>query len=368
GQNDRGREQLDRARELVRGRPASPSAARVLVEVSRYAMLSDETEEAVRTGREALEMADVLGLGELVPAALINIGSARGNAGDEGGIADLERAIEIAHATNNPDLARAYNNLAAMQANAERAYELQLQGKEAADRLGNAPVGRYVEAQLLLSAFELGHWDEFRPAADEFIAACEAGSPHYAESYVRERRADILLARDDPGSAAADAARALELAREAKDPQALQPALAVQVRVDLALRRLAEARRTARELLSSLEGAKTGFGVTTLALHAETLGVAEQLPAVLSGLPDRPWIRAAAAVLVGEFERAADIAAEHAWRVDEAELRLRAAEALLEAGRRPEADVQLQKALGFYRSVGATRYIREGERLLAATA
>src|SRR5919106_1414417 len=106
GQNDRGRRELDRAQDLVRGRPPSRSAARVLVEVSRYAMLSDQTEEAIRTGREALEMAEALGLDDLVPGALINIGSARGNAGDEGGVADLERAIEIADATNNPDLAR----------------------------------------------------------------------------------------------------------------------------------------------------------------------------------------------------------------------------------------------------------------------
>src|ERR687891_494607 len=68
GQNDRGRRELDRAQELVRGRPPSRSAARVLVEVSRYAMLSDETDEAIRTGREALEMAEALGLDELVPS------------------------------------------------------------------------------------------------------------------------------------------------------------------------------------------------------------------------------------------------------------------------------------------------------------
>ena len=49
-------------------------------------------------------------------------------------------------------------------------------------------------------------------------------------------------------------------------------------------------------------------------------------------------------------------------------MRLRAAELLVADGRRAEADVQLQKALAFYRSVGATRYIREGEALLAATA
>ena len=49
-------------------------------------------------------------------------------------------------------------------------------------------------------------------------------------------------------------------------------------------------------------------------------------------------------------------------------MRLRAAESLVAQGRRAEADVQLQKALAFYRSVGATRFIREGEALLAATA
>jgi hypothetical protein len=47
---------------------------------------------------------------------------------------------------------------------------------------------------------------------------------------------------------------------------------------------------------------------------------------------------------------------------------LRAAGKLVAAGRRVEADEQLGRALAFFRSVGATRYIREGEALLAATA
>jgi hypothetical protein len=37
------------------------------------------------------------------------------------------------------------------------------------------------------------------------------------------------------------------------------------------------------------------------------------------------------------------------------------------AGRRSEADEQLAAALTFYRSVGATRYVRQGEALLAVT-
>jgi len=52
----------------------------------------------------------------------------------------------------------------------------------------------------------------------------------------------------------------------------------------------------------------------------------------------------------------------------EALARLRAAERLVRDGRRAEADEQLQRALAFYRSVGATRYVREGEALLAASA
>jgi hypothetical protein len=53
---------------------------------------------------------------------------------------------------------------------------------------------------------------------------------------------------------------------------------------------------------------------------------------------------------------------------EEARVRLWLAEALVRQNRRAEADTQLQRALAFYRSVGATRYIREGEALLAASA
>ncbi len=34
----------------------------------------------------------------------------------------------------------------------------------------------------------------------------------------------------------------------------------------------------------------------------------------------------------------------------------------------PRADEQLRRALAFWRAVGATRYVREGEELLAKTA
>jgi hypothetical protein len=80
-----------------------------------------------------------------------------------------------------------------------------------------------------------------------------------------------------------------------------------------------------------------------------------------------PWRRAADAVFDGDFETAANVFAVMGY-TNEAYARLKAAEKSLRAGRRGEADVQLEQALAFYRSVGATRYVREGESLLAASA
>jgi hypothetical protein len=53
---------------------------------------------------------------------------------------------------------------------------------------------------------------------------------------------------------------------------------------------------------------------------------------------------------------------------DEAFARLRAAERLVGSRRRAEGDGELQRALGFFRSVDPTAYVREGEVLLARTA
>jgi Asp-tRNA(Asn)/Glu-tRNA(Gln) amidotransferase C subunit len=54
-------------------------------------------------------------------------------------------------------------------------------------------------------------------------------------------------------------------------------------------------------------------------------------------------------------------------RADEAQARLRAAQDLVAKGNRVAADEQLTRALGLFRSVGASRYVREGEALLAAS-
>ena len=371
GQNELAREHLDRSLELVRARGASPAAARVLAEAARYSMLSGDCDEAEGMGREALAMAEQLKLDDAIPQILTTVGTALANRGDAAGIAALERAVETALAANHPDAARAYNNLASTvsrQGDNRRARELLLEGKAVAERLGNATVGRFIASELFWIDHADGRWDEALAAADEFIAGCEAGSPHYNHAAAHGIRASIVLGRDEPEEALAAAARSLELAREVKDPQAILPALGTMLRVEFELGRTVEARRTAEELLSLLERTATDEGLIGIALFADELGLRERLRPLIARVPVTPWTQAIAAVAEGRLEEAVQRLAEVGDVPNEAAIRLRAAAELATAGRRAEADEHLHKALAFYRSVGATRYVRKGEKLLAKSA
>ena len=69
-----------------------------------------------------------------------------------------------------------------------------------------------------------------------------------------------------------------------------------------------------------------------------------------------------------DFDRAIGLYDEIGSLTDVALVQLRAAQKLVAAGQRSEAEVHLRSAMSFYRSRRATRFIREAETLLAATA
>jgi predicted negative regulator of RcsB-dependent stress response len=98
------------------------------------------------------------------------------------------------------------------------------------------------------------------------------------------------------------------------------------------------------------------------------LGRATDLESILEPRPPTRWREAGQHIARGDLVAAADVSAEIGSLHIAAYARLRAAEQLVAEGRTAEADVQLQQALAFYRPVAATRFIREGEALLAKTA
>jgi hypothetical protein len=374
GQSENVDQHLERASMLIQGRPPSATHARVLSAVARFRMLADDHTEAIRVGREALLLAEMLDLAELRADSLVTLGTARCEGGDvAGGMVDVERGLELALEGNALTAAlRAYNNLAVFAGkNGEyaRRRELLLEAERLAQRLGNPELTRSARAEVIDSTFVAGQWNEALKQADEFVAACEAGLPHRKEAGMRLVRALIRLARDDEAGALDDAAKMLQLARDNKDPQTFLSTLSFGAWLNAELGRLEVARKLAAEALSYGPTLTDEYDVTfELVWHMESLGLTtHDLQRFVDSI--RPTFRLRRAIellLAKRFEELADLLAQIESKEREPHARLRAAEQLIAQRRYVEAERQLGRALSFYRSVGATRYVREAEQLGAA--
>jgi class 3 adenylate cyclase/tetratricopeptide (TPR) repeat protein len=375
GEHDNAFEHLGRAREMVETREISRVKAFVTSSLSRFLMLASEDAEAIRLGREALGMAELLGLDELRASTLNNIGVSRVQSGDLGGLRDLDESIAVGERANAPtEVARAQINLASVlwdQGELARSSALMDECSALTARFGLAGFDRWIRGESVLPTYTLGRWGKALAGADEFLAEVEAGSPHYHASLCYLIRAHIRLGRDDIPQALGDVERAVELARLAKDPQNLDATLAAAAHLFHEIGMVQRASGLADEALAKLR-ARSGLGGGTGWLHklAWTLSALGRGWELIDVLPKRDsrWAQAAAAFAAGNLRDAADICGAMGAVADEAHDRLRLAEVLVEQSRRAEADTQLQRALAFYRSVGATRYIRQAEALLAASA
>jgi hypothetical protein len=219
----------------------------------------------------------------------------------------------------------------------------------------------------------MGEWDDSLARAEAILAEAEAGTRFYSTGAMYCFRGLIRLARGDEDGAASDAERAIEHARENKDPQALHPDMSMAA---LLFQSTGNERRAGEILSEAMAGLRelrrlgsAANDLPSLAWVALAHGQESDLIEVIERESFvSPWLRTTAAVLARDFRAAADTFAEMGCPAPEAFFRLRAAEQLVGEGRRAEADEQLRPALAFYRGVGATRYVREGEALLAASA
>ena len=370
---DRAFVHMERAIELVADAPASRAKASVYAQGARMLTLAEEPERALELGRRALEMAERLGLERLrVTILSSSVGLLRLGRGDRGGLADLELAVELAEELSSPEVVRARMNLATVLVDSgelSRAFEVYEAGRRSAARFGEVYRARWLRAEQALEFFWTGRWEEARTRIDDFIAEVEAGSSHYMATVCLALRARLRLASGDLEGADSDSQRALALARQIKDPQVLYPGLAAHARTSFELGRNGEARERAEELSRLLEERPFAptFWVVDLAVVHE--GLREDGPLLPAPAPvNLPWLAAAEAYTAAEFASAADVLGRIGTLPDEAFTRLRAGEALAAAGRHSEADLELLRALDFYRSVGASRYVRRAEGLLAASA
>jgi tetratricopeptide (TPR) repeat protein len=362
-----------RAQELV-GTERSLAAAKVLAFIARTRTIGGDASEGLRVATEARGMAEVLDVPELIAHSFATMGLAKVYLGDPSGAQDEERALEIAVAARSPVAGSIANNVAveaifALQL--RRANELFEEGLRIAERLGDASGARWLRGQVAVGELIQGRWDAALRLLEEFIRECEAGSPSYLEATARRERGRIREARGDLIGALTDYETALSLARAVNDPQELLPNLAAVAAALETRGRLDDARALGQEVIDFAR------------LHPEIAGIAlsfdflltrtafdheEELPKILTADPLPAWRSLALTILDRDFVRAAELWAGSGSPTWEARFRLRAAEELIESGRRVEGVVQLERAVQFYRSVGATFFIDRAEQLFAKSA
>ena len=371
GSRDESHGHMTRALELVAESEPSTAKARVLAMSARLRMLADENEEAIRIANEALTIADSLELDEIRAHALTTRGASLNKVDSTKGRTDVEDALRIAIDANSPIAAVVANNLAVLatwRGDLREAGGLYVEAGELAKRFGDENALRFTRGNVIYSNFFLGEWDTALASADEFIAECET-SPHYMEGGARNVRSFIRFARGDTVGALEDMRINLAQAREIMDPQRLLPSLENAARLLCLAGRREEALAHAREAIDFLrEHVALAGALGELVIVVDELGLRDEILEILDRAPPGPWVEVVRAGASGDFVRACELYASFGASTLLAEANLLAGEALIGSGRRGEGVSYLEDALAFYRSVGATYFVRRAEVLLPASA
>jgi DNA-binding SARP family transcriptional activator/class 3 adenylate cyclase len=377
GQGERAMAHHRQAAALLKGAGPSRAKAFALVSLAGALVQNGRSRDAIRVGRQALAIADALGLDDLRARAHNTIGCARSDSGDPGGaIADLERAVAIAVEASSPQSTDAYGNLATTVialGDLDRGLELRAKAHEAAERFGLAGDLRWARADQVEADYWRGRWEAARRGADELISDAKADAWQLIEPSCRVVRGKIALARGDLAGALRDAVVAAELAEQTREVHGRIPTLIFQATTLLAAGRVQDAGERASEVLASLVDQNLPLLVQMwsgeLAHVLRALGRAAELTDLAATVvTPTPWLQAATAVAAGHLEHAAELYTQIGSLPDAAYARLRAAEQLLAAGRRTESTTQLERARSFYQQVSASAYLREAEALSTASA
>jgi class 3 adenylate cyclase len=364
-------EHLLAARALLDGRPPSRALVAVLAQTARLDVFASRLDEGFAVSEEAIRLAEELGFDDLRASVLTTRGTAKMMDGQlVEAEALLQQAVDLASPSGSPEAARALVNMAAqasMVGDRAQWRERTERAAEYATRIGDRRTLLWLDPYFIRGAFIDGDWDQALTRAAAYLEAVEALGGHYGERGIVLQRGWILAARGDATSAERDLERGLEGAEMLIDRQASVPTYLLGAAVS---RLLGDESRAVEHLDHASALVRAGHhrapGISAeLVVMIVHLGRADEWLEMFADAVDTQRMAAVRLTLSGRMIEAADEWARFSGPTDEAVVRLLAARQLAEAGRRAEADVQLHRALAFYRAVGATRIVAEAESLLA---
>jgi hypothetical protein len=180
----------------------------------------------------------------------------------------------------------------------------------------------------------------------------------------------MLIAEGAVEAAIVDADRAVAVVQGKSTFQGLCNPLALRARLYAELGETKDAARVTVELLDVWKETQSAYvesWVLDLWFAAWSAGEEARVTTAVGEAPvDVPWLDVVSAFLERDFDKAAAQLESMAAISAAAMARLWAGEWLVEQGRHADAAVQLERALPFWRSVGAWRYLHRCEALLAA--
>jgi class 3 adenylate cyclase len=371
GLNEPAVQRSNEAFTLVSDAPPSRTTASVRAERAVRLWISGRVDEGLSLALETLAEAEAVGAEDVAAHALRVIGTIRAADGDEQGFADLERSVEIGERLHDPlTMHLAYNNMANMHWHfgrvAEGARCLEID-RETQMRFGLTPGSgnlRWIEGEEILHLDLIGKWNDVVRRAEQFMSSLGDGR-HYLVGACNLLVANALVALGDLPGALSSSERALELARQVKDPQQLHPALLARARTLFAT----DQRRESGELLDELMDAKpllNEYWFKELPWALLELGRQVEYLTAAEDAAQTPWVEAGVAVASRDFAKAAAIYEDCGARGIEAIARLQAAEQLASEGQATRAEQELTKARGYFEAEGATPYLRRCDAVLAA--
>ncbi len=360
---------LAQAAEQAARVPYAPVAS-VIAERQAYRLYgTGRVAESLRLADAAIVRAEAAGDVEGAALLLMRRGYARTEAGDAGGPDEMREAIAVLSRQGHPDATKGHHNLAEALlglGDLTGAADARAQAGVWAERFGEAVMIATVDAGRAEAAYHSGDWS----AALAWSTPLAGGANRWVATYAQSTRGRIALAQGDLAVAEEDVESMLEYAAVNDYDEELFPALALAAHTAQALGNIEAARAARRRFHARWEQIR---GLTTtapqLAEFAAIPGDEEALAEAAALLPDASrWKHAVIAIAAGRHQDAADRYREIGSHPLEAGAHLLGAHHAAGHGRHADAARHAERALAFYRSVGATLYAGQAEALVRTTA
>ena len=298
---------LERATELLEGRPPSRAKALVLAERARMQMINYQYETSIALADEAIQHARTIGDVTIEADAMVTSACTRTMLGDRQSLEMFEQALELVGHRGRVAGRGVHEPGCRMER--VRRPPPRRGGREAgielSERDGDELSAAFMRGNLMGAQFEMGDWDDALAHAETIIET--PGLPRYQEPSAHGIRAGIFESRGAVDDAFAEWEIAVERTREMGDPQTLWPKLIGRAAF---MRRQGQADEAARALAEVVDALGESESVGDLQeWHVDlVLGLCESdriadAKGIVRRMPEGRWRDACHATAEGDVRR-----------------------------------------------------------------